>query len=493
MLEVFRISLESLNFFSIIPMLIAIAGAIIILVADLCIAKINKQFYAMLAILFLLMDLGYVVLFEGYYRAFFDLILIDGMSILAQTIILVAAILFLPLTLSYNKFHEFQYAEYYSLFLFMCVGFQFMVSSDHLIVIFLGLETASLALYALIAMHNRKTSFEAAIKYFTMGSLSAACFAFGAMLLYAASGHLDIQNIKIVLEQNNFQPSYLVLGAVVFMVVAIGFKVSLVPFHTWTPDVYEGSNSFLAGFMSIVPKIAALVVAIRIFSVFMDIVWVHNVFYLLIVITITLPNLVALVQRDVKRMLAYSSISHAGFAFSMILIGGMQAFSALFMYWILFLFTNLGIFAMLWISRTKEQIWDKRYDHSYEKFSGLVKLSPLVAVIIGIFMLSLAGIPPFSVFWGKVYLMSAAINNGYLFLAVVMAINSAIAAYYYLKLIVYMFLREPIVQNSSIYLQNATLPLKIVVGIAVLYVCFSSVLVDGILYWVYGLIGIDIL
>ncbi|OCR18566.1 hypothetical protein BA918_06915 [Helicobacter pullorum] len=122
-----------------------------------------------------------------------------------------------------------------------------------------------------------------------------------------------------------------------------------------------------------------------------------------------------------------------------------------------------------------------------------MKLSPLVAVIIGIFMLSLAGIPPFSVFWGKVYLMSAAVNNGYLFLAVVMAINSAIAAYYYLKLIVYMFLREPIVQNSSIYLQNATLPLKIVVGIAVLYVCFSSVLVDGILYWVYGLIGIDIL
>ena len=103
---------------------------------------------------------------------------------------------------------------------------------------------------------------------------------------------------------------------------------------------------------------------------------------------------------------------------------------------------------MLWISRTKEQIWDKRFDHSYEKFSGLVKLSPLVAVIIGIFMLSLAGIPPFSVFWGKVYLMSAAVNNGYLFLAVVMAINSAIAAYYYLKLIVYMFLRDPIVQNS---------------------------------------------
>ncbi|WP_299547167.1 NADH-quinone oxidoreductase subunit NuoN [uncultured Helicobacter sp.] len=495
MLEAFSVSFESLNIFSIFPMLIAICGAIIILIVDMCLKSVNKQLYTMFAILFLGLDLGYIMLFgiEGTQRAFFELILVDGVSLLGQLIILVAAILFVPLTLSYNKFHEFQYPEYYALFLLMCAGFQFMVSSDHLIVIFLGLETASLALYALIAMHNRATAFEAAIKYFTMGALSAGCFAFGSMLLYAASGHLDLAGMQKVLEANSYQPSYLVLGGIVFFIASLGFKSSLVPFHAWTPDVYEGSNSFLAGFMSIVPKIAVFVVAMRTFSFFMDIVWVHNIVYLLIVLTITLPNLVALVQKDVKRMLAYSSISHAGFAFSAILIGDTQAYSALFVYWILFLFTNLGIFSMLWISRTKEQMWDKRYDHSYEKFSGLIRLCPLAAVIMGLFMFSLAGIPPFSVFWGKVYLMSVAMNNGYLFLVIVMVLNSAIAAYYYLKLVVFMFLKEPRIADGNVYLQNATLPLKIIVGIATLYVCFSVFFVDGLLLGVFELVGSSLL
>lgn len=490
MLEPFSVSLESLNIFSIFPMLIAIVGGIIVLVVDMCLKTTNKQLYTMLTILFLGMDLGYIMFFgmEGIQRAFFDLILIDGMALLGQLIILIAAILFIPLTLSYNRFHDFSYPEYYALFLFMCAGFQFMVSSDHLIVIFLGLETASLALYTLIAIHNRATAFEAAIKYFTMGSLSAGCFAFGSMLFYAASGHLDLVGIMNVLVESNYQPAYLVFGGVAFFLASLGFKASLVPFHTWTPDVYEGSNSFLAGFMSVVPKIAVLIVAMRIFSFFMDVVWVHNVVYLLVVLTITLPNLVALVQKDVKRMLAYSSISHAGFAFGTILIGGTQAHIALFVYWILFFFTNLGIFSMLWITRTKEQMWDKRYDHSYEKFSGLIRLCPLAAVIMALFMFSLAGIPPFSVFWGKVYLMSAAINNGYLFLALVMAINSAIAAYYYLKLVVYMFLKDPIISDGNVYLRNATLPLKIVVGIATLYVCLSVFFVDGLLSGVFMLI-----
>lgn len=491
MLESFSISFESLNFFSIVPMLIAIIGAIVILITDMCIKKNNKQMYTMLTILFLFLDFGYLIAFSHHWesRAFFNLILVDGISLVSQFIILIGAILFVPLTLSYNRFHEFQYPEYYALFLFMCAGFQFMVSSDHLMVIFLGLETASLALYTLIAMHNRQTAFEAAIKYFTMGALSAGCFAFGAMLLYASTGHLELYGVKSYMEANDYKTSNILLASIVFFIASIGFKSSIVPFHTWTPDVYEGSNSFLAGFMSIIPKIAALVVALRFFSIFMDIPFVHNIFYALVVITITLPNLVALVQKDVKRMLAYSSISHAGFAFSAILINNPQSYSALFAYWILFLFTNLGIFSMLWISRTKEQIWDSRYDHSYDKFSGLIKLCPMAAIIIGLFMLSLAGIPPFSIFWGKIYLMSAVINQGYIYLALIMAINSAIAVYYYLKLIVYMFLKEPILKDGRIYLQNATLPLKIVVGIATLYVSLSIFFVDGLLISIYEIIN----
>lgn len=490
MLEIFSVPFESLNVFSILPMMIGIVGALIILMLDLCLRVNNRQLYAMLTFLFLIMDLGAMILSPDG-KGFFGLITIDTLSSLGQIIVLITAVLFLPLTLAHSQFDEFDKPEYYVLFLFVTTGFQFMVSSDHLIVIFLGLETASLALYTLIALHNKRTSLEAAIKYFTMGSLAAGCFAFGAMLLYAATGHLDLGNIYRVLELGDFrnllenkpyQPVHLVAGAVVFFLASVGFKLSLFPFHTWMPDVYEGSNSFLAGYMSIAPKIAAFVVAIRIFDIFSKLPFVHTIFYIIAIITMTLPNLIALAQDDVKRMLAYSSISHAGFAFCAILIGTPNAYAVLFFYWILFLFTNLGAFSMLWITRTKEQFWHSRYDHPYEKFSGLIKISPLAAVIMGLFMLSLAGVPPFSVFWGKLYLMSTAINHGYLFLVIVMVINSAIAAYYYLKLIVFMFLKEPIITDGNIYTRNATLPLKVVLGIAVIMVCSSFLFVGELIF-----------
>lgn len=489
MLESLNISLESLNFFSIFPMLLAIIGALVILIIDLCLKSSNRQLYAMLTLLVLCLDFGSIIFLtnDGAQRGFFGLILNDGLALLGQLIILMAAIVFVPLTLGYRKFYEFQYPEYYVLFLLLCAGFQFMVSSDHLIVIFLGLETASLALYTLIALHNRSKALEATIKYFTMGALSAGCFAFGSMLLYAASGHLDLVGMREVLGGQ--QPSSLVLGGIVFFIASIGFKASLVPFHVWMPDVYEGANAFLAGFVSIVPKIAVLVVAIRIFSFFMDIAWVHYVFYCLVILTMTLPNLVALVQKDVKRMLAYSSISHAGFAFSGILIGGIEAYSALFMYWILFLFANLGIFSMLWITHTREQSQDGNCYYSYERYSGLVHLSPLAAVVVGLFMLALAGIPPFSVFWGKLYLMSVAIHNGYLFLVIIMALNSVIAMYYYLKPIVYMFLKEPLSKQENLSLQDTAMPLKVIIGIAVIVVCLSALFVDGLLLNVFGILG----
>ncbi|CAM2795167.1 NADH-quinone oxidoreductase subunit NuoN [Helicobacter burdigaliensis] len=476
-------SLAELNFVSIVPMLILLVGALIELIVGMCLKNTNKQLYVVLSLIFLGLSLGSLMFVDGVsgVSAFYGMIVIDSFAFLGLVIILLAALLFLPLTLTSKKFHDFSYYEFYALFLFMCAGFAFMVSSTHLIVIFLGLETASLALYTLIAMHNRRTSFESSIKYFVMGALSAAAFAFGAMLLYLATGHLEIGAIWEVLElQESGKNQILLFASMAFFITSLGFKLSLVPFHTWTPDVYEGSNAFLAGFMSIVPKIAGFVVALRILSLFLPNEGVQYLFYALVVITITYPNLVALVQSDVKRMLAYSSISHAGFVFSAILIGE-GAYMALFMYWFLFLFANLGAFSMLWVSRTKEQMWDKRYDHPYEKFSGLIKTSPIIAVIMGIFMLSLAGIPPFSVFFGKLEIMRVAISNGYIFLACIMAINSAIAAYYYLKLIVYMFLKEPLVENGELYTQNATLPLKIIMAIAAILSSFAIFYLDTLI------------
>ncbi len=484
MLDPISIDYGALNLATLAPMSIMIVGALAILVIDLINSKISKSFYVMISELFILLALGSVFGFSGEERGFFDVMLIDGIAKLAEAIIFIASALFIPLAMTSKRFHEFSYPEFFALFLFMIAGFAFMVTTDNLILIFIGLETSSLALYTLIAMHNREKSFEAAIKYFTMGALAAGFFVFGVMILYALTGSMEIQKIQEVLVQNNFQPIMGVLVGVVFMLVAIGFKLSMVPFQTWVPDVYEGASAALAGYMSIVPKIAGFIVAMRLFEflVHADIVWVKNMLWVVVVLTMTATNIMALAQESVKRMLAYSSISHAGFVMAAILIGTTKSNSALFLYWILFTFTNLGAFTMLWVSRHKTKgTFGTRYDHPYKKFSGMVKIMPVNAVIMGMFMLSLAGIPPFSLFWGKLYLMSSAIDAGYISLAVIMGINSAISVYYYLKLVVYMFLYEPVTNDGTIYMKNASPMLKSIIGFAAIMTLAAIFLVGPLL------------
>lgn len=483
MIPAVTVNLEALNLASLLPMLIIVGGALTIICVDLFKKDLHKSIYTMLCVLFIGIDLGAVMTYAGDSRGFFDMMLVDGISLLSQMIILIASGLFIILALTSNRFHEYRYAEFFALFLVMIAGFQFMVSSDNLILIFLGLETASLSLYTLIAMHNREKSFEAAIKYFTMGALATAFYVFGAMVLYALTGSVEISVIADVLRAKDFQPLAYVIIAVVFMLGALGFKLSMVPSHTWTPDVYEGSSAALAGYMAVVPKIAGFVVAIRLFE-FMsisDVAFIQGILYVLVVLTMTVANVIALIQKDVKRMLAYSSISHAGFVMAAVLIATPQANSALFLYWTLFLFTNLGAFTMLWINRHKSTHGSKLYDHPFEKFSGMIKIMPIPASIMALFMIALAGIPPFSVFWGKVYLLSSAVNSGFITLAIIMALNSALAAYYYLKLVVYMFLKDPVNDSGVTYMKNASMALKTIIGVAALVTIVSSGLVEPIL------------
>jgi len=500
MLEPINISMESLNLVTLAPMLIAVVGALSILIIDLAKGGLNKSLYVMVSMLFLLLDLGAVFgsattfTQNGTIMGMFDVMLIDGIAIIAQIIIVGASMMFIPLALTSKRFHEFSYPEFFSLFLFMIAGFQFMVASDNLILIFVGLETASLALYTLIALHNRSKSFEAAVKYFTMGALAAGLYSFGAMVFYATSGSVELTQIAAVYQADNFVNLPYVIVGVVFMLASFGFKLSLVPFHTWTPDVYEGSSAALAGYMSIVPKIAAFVVAMRMFEIFIhsNVVWLEYVLYVAVVITMTASNIWALVQTDVKRMLAYSSISHAGFVMAAILMGTTQANTALFLYWVLFSFTNLGAFTMLWVSRQKQLPAGQSSDHPFEKFQGMIHTMPMAAMLMGLFMLSLAGLPPFGVFWGKIYMISAAVTMGemkYTVLAVIMALNSAIAGYYYLKLIVYMFMKDPIGGGQD-YMINASLSLKTIIGFAaaatILSIFAVSPLMETIASFVYN-------
>jgi NADH-quinone oxidoreductase subunit N len=473
-------------------MLIAIAGGLIILIVDLINEKLHKSLYVMLTLLVLFVDFGATLGLNVNERGFFDVMLIDGISIISQLMIIVGSMIFIPLAMTSKRFHEYSYPEFFALFLFMIAGFQFMVTSDNLILIFVGIETASLSLYTLIALHNRSNSYEAAIKYFTMGALAAAFYAMGSAILYALTGSVELYKVAEVLATRLNETGLMIaiFGASMLLLVAFAFKLSLFPFHTWAPDVYEGASAPLAGYMSVVPKIAAFVVAIRIFGMYIDlgVEWVRIVLLVISVVTMTLANVMALVQNDVKRMLAYSSISHAGFIMAALALDTTEGTTAIFLYYALFMFTNLGAFSMLWISRHKNRRFDQRYDHPYEKFAGFIQIMPMGAVVMGLFMLSLAGVPPFSVFWGKIYVMQAAVNSGYVWLAIVMGLNSAIAAYYYLKLIVYMFLKDPVKDVDTVY-YNLNKPLMAVIGIATIATIGAIFYVQPLISYLYYMIS----
>ena len=454
--ESMNFSFAQLNVTLLIPMCISLLGGIILLGVGIFNKTKSRELYIAISILFVILNLGFLLLEGNPTRqfGFFNLLLVDGISLLAQILILISTFVILLFLMHRNTKEETQGAEFYALILFAIAGFGFMVSSKNLILILLGLECASLSIYTLIALHNKTQAFEAAIKYFVMGALATALYAFGALLLYAATGSIDIYHIADFLYEYSYEPSLLALAGFVFFLCALGFKISAVPFHTWVPDVYEGSNALVAAFIAIVPKIAALGVIIRIFGVFIH---SHNPFieytlYALVILTMTIPNLIALVQKDVKRMLAYSSISHSGFVLGAVLI---DAPAIVFLYWFLFLFANLGAFGILWLSIDCKERGDSH--HSLEAISGMIKTNPSLAILLSLFMLALGGIPPFSVFWGKMYLMQSVLNVDYIALALIMAFNSTLAAFYYLKVVIYALAKEPKVAPHHTTLETSSI------------------------------------
>ena len=483
---------SSLNLITMSPMFVILLGALTILCIDLVKPNLDKTLYVVLTMLTLFIALGATLSLNINERGLFDTILIDGVSVLGQTLIIAGSMLFIPLALTKRRFHDFSYPEFFSLFLFMVFGFQFMAASDNLILIFVGLETGSLALYTLIAMHNTKLAHEAAIKYFTMGAMAAGFFTMGAAIIYATTGSVEMYAIAKVLQDRMGEAGILIpiIGGALFMIVAIGFKVSLIPFHMWTPDTYEGASAPMAGYMSIVPKVAMMVVAIRLFGIYMElnIDIIKITIIVLAIITTTLANMMALVQKDVKRMLAYSSISHAGFVLVAIALDTTKGYSSIFLYYGLFMFTNLGAFTMLWISRHKYNVHHDRFHHPYSKFAGMIKIAPISAVIMAVFMLSLAGVPPFSLFWGKLYVLSAIVDSGYYGVAIIMALNSAIAVYYYLKLIVYMFLKSPDESNKNVVYANRAFSLELVIGIAAFVTITSIFYIEPLMSFITELI-----
>jgi len=372
--------------------------------------------------------------------AFWNMIKVDAFSVFFHVVVAAVTIVVILSSYEYMEVQQIRAGEYYSLILLGAVGMDLMSSAMELVLIFIALEISSIATYILAGFRRRSAiSSESSVKYFLLGSFATAFFLYGVALIFGATGSTSIAVIGQSLQQysgNGDGPMLAYIG-IALMFVGLGFKVAAAPFHIWTPDVYEGAPSPVVGFMSTAPKAAVFAVLLRImFEAHAPgrvlLIWIAAA------LSMTIGNIAALVQDNVKRLLAYSSIAHAGYllvAFASLPANGIPA--AMF-YTASYAAMNVGAFAVVGHFAGAGE----RYV-TIEDYAGLGKRSPLLASVLTLFLLSLIGIPITGGFFAKFYVFSAAMQSNLIGLTIVGVINSAVAAYYYLRIIVFMYMREP--------------------------------------------------
>ena len=374
---------------------------------------------------------------HGTQTAFYATLQIDAFSVFFH--LLIAAIVLVTLlgSLDYFQAPVTHAGEYFALVLFGAAGMMFMTSSVELLMVFIGLEISSISTYILAGFRKgRATASEASIKYFLLGSFATAFFLYGIALLYGATGSTSIAAISAGLLTT--QAPRLALLAVAMIVIGVAFKVSAAPFHVWTPDVYQGAPAPVVGLMSTAPKAAAFAVLLRFLFNGAPMLRDHwlLLLYILAVASMCIGNLGALLQHDVKRLLAYSSIAHAGYLLVAFTAPQQDAISGALFYTAAYAAMNVGAFLVL----TELSGFDERI-RSLEDFTGLALQRPGLSALLGFFLLSLIGIPFTGGFFGKFFVFSAAIHSGHIWLAIIGLINSGIACFYYLRLLAAIYSR----------------------------------------------------
>jgi len=368
----------------------------------------------------------------------------DGYSTFFKIIFFINVILTILISVKYIAVERVNYGEYYSLILFSTIGMMIMASASDLIVLYLGLELMALSTYVLAGfMRQNVKSNEAALKYFLLGAFSSGFLLYGISIIYGLTGTTDIKAIAAFIQERGLAGNLsLTLSAMMFA-VAFGFKIAAAPFHMWAPDVYEGAPTSITAFMSVGPKAAGFAVIGRVFLVAFASIKVDwaAVLIPIAILTMAVGNIVALSQTNIKRMLAYSSIAHAGYALLGIITGNAEGLSSTMNYLFIYTFMNIGAFAVIIMLRSEGIKGDDISD-----YEGLSKTHPLAAALMLIFMFSLTGIPPTAGFVGKLYVFMAAINAGYTWLIIVAVIFSAISAFFYLRIIMYMYMKDPKVE-----------------------------------------------
>jgi NADH-quinone oxidoreductase subunit N len=385
--------------------------------------------------------LSSALMWGGPAVAFQQMVVADDFALFFNGIFVITTALVLLLSVGYVRRQSIEAGEYYILLLFAALGMMLMASALDLLVVFLGLELMSLSLYVLAGFFRaRATGNESSMKYFLLGAFSSGFFLYGIALLYGATGTTNLARLGAALGASGTTRDPMVLAGLALLLVGFGFKTSAVPFHQWAPDVYEGAPTAVTALIATGSKAAAFAALLRVLltavrQVPLD--WVM-LLWVMSAVTMTVGNVVALAQQNFKRMLAYSSIAHVGYMLVGVVAGGALGNGSVLFYMLAYTFTTAGAFGVIVLLERAGQEAVKIDD-----FGGLAARHPLLALTLSIFLLSLIGIPPTAGFVGKFYLFGAAVKSGYVWLAVIGVLNSAVAAYYYLRLIVYMYMREP--------------------------------------------------
>ncbi len=364
---------------------------------------------------------------------------IDGFTQFIRAVVLTALASVLLMSQEYARRFRLNSSEFYALILFSGLGALLMAAADDLVVVFLGLEVHSIALYVLAGYRRDLPAEESCLKYLLLGAFASAFLLYGIALVYGATGTTNLRDLATVLRLGSSSGGLLLYAGMGLLAVGLGFKIAAVPFHMWTPDVYEGAPTVITAFMAVVPKAGAIAALLRVFEVgFLPLVghW-QSLWTILAILTMTVGNVLALVQRNLKRLLAYSSIAHAGYLLVGLSAGDLLGSSGILFYLVAYALMNLGAFAVVAILERGGR------GLLLDDYAGLAAERPLLAAALVLFMFSLAGIPPTAGFMGKFFLFGAAVRAGQTGLAIIAVLNSVVGVAYYLRVVVTVVLREP--------------------------------------------------
>lgn len=434
----------------ILPETIMILVALTVLVFDFFIEKDRKSllgWYSLAGIIVAAYASYALMAMNGtFFGGTFHL---DPFSTFFKFVFYIACGLGILVSINYLKVEDIHRGEYYALMLFATTGMMLMASAGDLIILYLGLELMALSIYILAGfMRGSNRSNEAAIKYLILGAFSSGIMLYGMSLLYGLTGTTNLSGILAFLRVADLSNPIIFL-AMIMLVVSFGFKVAAAPFHMWVPDVYEGAPTSVTAFMSAGPKVAGFAVLLRVFLYTFEPLRGHSTAILagLAVLTMAVGNVMALSQTNIKRMLAYSSIAHAGYALVGLAAGGPDGAASVMLYVLIYALMNMGAFGVVIMLRKAGERGEEISD-----FAGLGKTNKTAAFLMLIFMFSLTGIPPLAGFVGKFYIFKSAVQAGLVWLAVAGVLFSAISAYFYLRVIMVMYMHEP---KGSIALSTA--------------------------------------